>query len=99
MRVKSTPCLRIHAPKPLSIQWCHCLAASRLISDTASRNNLRTRLALLGGELVEPFYVFIGQIGEDASHNDILISYHDIMSSEACADHPFFSAFFFFIAS
>ena len=42
--------------------------------------NSRARFTLLGGELVEPFDVFIGQVGEDASH-DILISYHDIMSS------------------
>lgn len=40
------------------------------------------RLALLGRKLVEPFNVFIRQVGEDASH-DILISYHDIMSRYA----------------
>ncbi len=41
----------------------------------------RPRLAVFSGKLVKPFDVFIGQIGENASHNDILISYHDIMSS------------------
>src|SRR3546814_1666894 len=40
----------------------------------------RARLALLGGKLVEPLDVLIGQVGKDASH-DILISYHDIMSN------------------
>ncbi len=46
----------------------------------------RARLALLGGELVKPFDIFIGQIGEDASH-DILISYHDIMSRGKMPQH------------
>ena len=41
--------------------------------------NRRTRLSLLGSELVKPFDIFIGEISEDASH-DILISYRDIMS-------------------
>src|SRR3546814_10454673 len=40
----------------------------------------RARLALLGGKLVAPLDVLIGQVGKDASH-DILISYHDIMSN------------------
>ena len=42
--------------------------------------NSRTRLALLRRKLVEPFDIFIRQIGEDTSHA-ILISYHDIMSN------------------
>jgi hypothetical protein len=42
--------------------------------------NVATRLALLGGNLIEPLNVFIGQISEDASHSDMLISYHDITS-------------------
>ncbi len=42
--------------------------------------HVSTRLALLCGELVKPFDVFIRQVCEDASHDDILISYHDIMS-------------------
>jgi hypothetical protein len=50
-----------------------------------------------------------GKIGENASHRDIPISYHDIMATRfpAIPDairpgitaQPFFSAFFFFIAS
>ena len=48
--------------------------------------NRHARYTLLGRELVEPFDVFIRQIGEDAVHG-ILISYHDIMSSGQIPQH------------
>ena len=52
----------------------------RTIRLNSLAQNRRARLALLGSKLVEPFDVVFRKVGKDAGHDDILISYHDIMS-------------------
>ncbi|KPF76841.1 hypothetical protein IP68_02890 [Blastomonas sp. AAP25] len=67
------------------------------ISSDRFAQNCGARLALLGSKLIEPLDVIFRKIGEDAGHGDILISYHDIMSSRMPSHLP--SRFFRRIAS
>ena len=74
------PVFRETVPRPQAEALLEPVLVPGPIGAHRFAKNGRARLALLVRQTVEPLDVVIGQIGEDACHCDIPISYRDIMS-------------------